>query len=329
MDHWRNHQSSIISRRFPLRSIGLLISILCCATTAPRAGAAARSQPVSSGRAAQSAKPAASQPGQASTAGSGASPTSTMETNAAAEFARNRVSTLARLVAQTKGQEGESSADARRGGSSGKELWSSRIAAPDASAEAESSLALKRLIRQVHSLTTGEKKPAQLPELAAQPAPKAQPPAPAPISTDAPSIEPTETPTVAAAPAETTPKLSLVTQKTLDALRKEPSRVQDPLEVAELLFLSGRPADATPFYEEALRHTRAGDAACASDRAWILFQLGNCLRETDMVKAQEAYVRLIAEYPDSPWTEMARAGGRYLTWYQSTRPDQLMRVSKP
>ena len=84
-----------------------------------------------------------------------------------------------------------------------------------------------------------------------------------------------------------------------------------------------------PFYEEALRRTRAGDAASDGDRAWILFQLGNCFRETNIAKAQDAYMKLIAEYPDSPWTEMARAGGRFLTWYQNTRPDQLTAARKP
>jgi tetratricopeptide (TPR) repeat protein len=128
---------------------------------------------------------------------------------------------------------------------------------------------------------------------------------------------------------ETAPTLASKTQKGLDDLRKNAGRVRDPLEVAELLFLSGRPTEAAPFYEEALRRTSAGDAASAADRAWILFQLGNSLREADAAKAQDAYMKLIAEYPESPWTEMARASGRLLTWYQSTRPDQLVAQSKP
>jgi tetratricopeptide (TPR) repeat protein len=133
----------------------------------------------------------------------------------------------------------------------------------------------------------------------------------------------------AAAAPEPALALSPKAQKTLEGLRRDLTRVGDPLETAELLFLSGRPADAGPFYEEALRRTHAGDAASGGDRAWILFQLGNCLRETDITKAQETYMKLIAEYPDSPWTEMARAGGRFLTWYQGARPDQLTAARKP
>lgn len=115
---------------------------------------------------------------------------------------------------------------------------------------------------------------------------------------------------------------------TIDNLQENPSRVRDPLEVAELLFLSGRAADAACFYEEALRRIPAGDAGTAADRAWILFQLGNSRRETDVAKAQDTYAKLIAEYPDSPWTEMARASDRLLTWYQTTKPEQLMNVTR-
>jgi tetratricopeptide (TPR) repeat protein len=137
-------------------------------------------------------------------------------------------------------------------------------------------------------------------------------------------VQSAQTETVAHPTPETAPTLSAKAQKALADLQRNPSRVRDPLETAELLFLSGRPTDATPFYEEALRRASPGAAASSSDRAWILFQLGNCLRETDAAKAQDAYAKLIAEYPDSPWTEMARAGSRLLTWYQSTRPDQLI-----
>jgi hypothetical protein len=212
------------------------------------------------------------------------------------------------------------------GGPLALELWSSRISAPDPREDAETSLALKRLIQQVHSVTFNDKNPAQPPVPPAGPQTKAQPPVPAVAKTE--NIEPAEPESVTASAPDTAPALSAKAQKTLDNLRQNPSRVRDPLEAAELLFLSGRPADAAPFYQEALRRTGA-DAASGGDRAWILFQLGNCLRETDPAKAQDAYLKLIAEYPSSPWTEMAKAGGRLLTWYQSARPDQLMASRKP
>jgi hypothetical protein len=207
------------------------------------------------------------------------------------------------------------------------ELWSSRIAAPQVNDDAQTSLALKRLIRQVRGLTLNDKSPA--PPSAAPAAAPAMAEAPTPVITNAASVAPAPPEPVASAAPQATPALSPKVQKTLEGLRKNAARVRDPLEVAELLFLSGRPTDAVPFYEEALRRTSTGAAASGADRAWILFQLGNCLRETDATKAQDAYMKLIAEYPDSPWTEMARASGRLLAWYQSTRPDQLIAPPKP
>lgn len=244
-----------------------------------------------------------------------------MHTKAAPEPSRNSTSALASLVARAKSQPGASAADPDRPGALALDLWSSRVSAPAASDDAEASLALKRLIRQVHSLTVKDQNAAQPPAPPAQPARAAQPPAAAPAN--AQSVAPAQRPTAALPTSETTQTLSPQAQKALEGLRKNPGRVGDPLETAELLFLSGRPTDAVPFYEEAMRRTRAGEAASAGDRAWILFQLGNCLRETDTTKAQDAYTKLIAEFPNSPWTELARAGGRLLTWYQSARPNQL------
>ncbi len=208
-----------------------------------------------------------------------------------------------------------------------REMWSSRIAAPQAGDDAQTSLALKRLIRQVRVLTVNGKGPAPLSAPTAETPAQAE--APTPMITNVQSVEPAPPEPVASAAPQTTPGLSPKTQKTLESLRKNAGRVRDPLEVAELLFLSGRPAEAVPFYEESLRRTSAGGPASGADRAWILFQLGNCLRETDATKAQDAYMKLIAEYPNSPWTEMARASGRLLTWYQSTRPDQLVTPARP
>jgi TolA-binding protein len=105
-------------------------------------------------------------------------------------------------------------------------------------------------------------------------------------------------------------------------LQQNPGQVREPLEMAELLFLSGRPTEAAPFYARALDQLNHTDPSYDADRAWVLFQWGNCLRETDTAKAQETYMKLVSEYPDSPWTELAKAHGRLLTWYEKSRPGQ-------
>jgi len=322
----------------PLKSICLSFSLLCfCAAESWGAGTA-RSQPASNRRASQQAKPAASSPNQAAVTDPYA-PSGPMADPGRRMAAGGIVKTEGLGDGSPKSMENPRQAaldDATRRNAKSEmgtrsplavDLWSSRISAPDPRDDAETSLALKRLIRQVQSMTLNDKSSAQTPAPPAEPDPAAKPPAPTAANTE--RVDPAQPEAIATTASETTQALPSKAQKILEDLRRNPSRVQDPLEAAELLFLSGRPTDAVPFYEEALRRTRAGDAASGGDRAWILFQLGNCLRETDTAKAQDAYTKLIAEYPGSPWTEMARAGGRLLTWYQSARPDQLTAPRKP
>ena len=320
MDYWWNHRSSI-------QGICLLACMLCGSTTALGAAGTAKSRPASNRRASPPARSAASVPNQAAVTDPCTPSAMTMQTKAAPEPARHSTSALASLVTRAKSQPGASPTDPAHGGALALDLWSSRISAPETSADAETSLALKRLIHQVHALAVNDKNAVRPPAPTAEPPRAAGPPKGTPTNTG--SVEPAQAQAAATTISEITPMLSPDAQKTLNDLQKNPSRVGDPLEAAELLFLSGRPTDAAPFYQEALRRTRAGEAASAGDRAWILFQLGNCLRETDTAKAQDAYAKLIAEFPNSPWTEMARAGSRLLTWYQSTRPDQLMTARKP
>jgi len=301
-----------VNYALPIRIISLLLALSCGGATTAWAAGAGRSGPTAPRRTAPQAKPAPSASGG----------TAVIDPCALS-------GTSANMVRAADGRDEKKSPESgiETRGPLARDLWSGRIAAPEAGADAETSLALKRLIRQVRVLTLHEKSPA--PPSAATAASPALAESPKAVTASAESVAPAPPEPVPSAAPETAPALAPKTQKTLDDLRKNAGRVRDPLEVAELLFLSGRPTDAAAFYEEALRRTSAGGAATAADRAWILFQLGNCLRESDATKAQDAYMKLIAEYPDSPWTEMARASGRLLTWYQSTRPDQLVARPRP
>lgn len=313
MSFWDARRMLVLGSRFALP---LLAGVLCAGAQPSGAVGAPHSR---------AAQPAATVPAPVNTADPCAPSSPATETQAATS-SRSRMSTMVSLMAQAKGQEGAPAGEAQRGGPGMEKLWSSRIAAPAAGEDAETSKALQQLIRQVHSLTTNEKRPTA-PAPVAEPVKAAALPQPAPVADEV--TKSVETPAPTAAAPQAVAELTAESRKNLEDLRKNPSRVQDPLEAADLLFLSGRPIEAAPFYAEALRRTPATDTTRAGDRAWMLFQLGNCLRETDTAKAQESYLKLVAEYPDSPWTEMARAGGRFLTWYQSTRPDQLAVVRKP
>jgi tetratricopeptide (TPR) repeat protein len=200
-----------------------------------------------------------------------------------------------------------------------RELWSSRITAPQTSEDADASLALKRLIRQVRSVRFDSKDPPPTFTAPAESRPVIRSALAAPATTQTPEqpVPPAESGAPQAAAGQT-----MQAQKTHAALREHRHHVRDPLEMAELLFLSGQATEAAPFYAEALDRLSNTEPSYDADRAWVLFQLGNCLRETDTAKAQEAYTKLISEYPDSPWTELARAHGRLLAWYRKNPSDQ-------
>jgi len=118
-----------------------------------------------------------------------------------------------------------------------------------------------------------------------------------------------------------------VTSRTLQMLEnllQHPDQADKPFELAEVLFLSGHLKEASVFYREALNRERPDQPDPTEDRPWILFQIGNCLRHDDMPTALEMYSRLIAEYPNSPWTDLAKARHKLINWYRKDRPRTLI-----
>ena len=201
-----------------------------------------------------------------------------------------------------------------------RRLWETRISLPDPNADMEAKDDLQSLIHRVRSLKFGENK--VTPSFSA---PEESQPVAEPNRNVA--RQPRTAPAPSAPVSEATPMTGSLQSETLEqlsALAQNPDQVSNPFEVAELLFLSGHLVEAIPFYESALAKTSRTDAATSSDRAWILFQLGNCLRKTDMARARDTYQKLVAEHPDSPWAELARAHGRLISWYLATKPDQLL-----
>ncbi|MCX5634542.1 MAG: hypothetical protein NTW55_01685, partial [Planctomycetota bacterium] len=87
-----------------------------------------------------------------------------------------------------------------------------------------------------------------------------------------------------------------ITSQTLQAvseLSQHPEQLSSPFELAEILFRSGNLKEAAVLYQQALNKTNPKDAASASKRAWILFQIGNCLRNDEPQNAMKAYRQLI------------------------------------
>jgi len=145
----------------------------------------------------------------------------------------------------------------------------------------------------------------------------------------------------------------------LKSLLQHPERLRNPFELGEILFLSGHLKDAAICYQEALSRSSPDKADPTQkpqqslglltedvkvpdvvlgprlaetktgmfsirNRAWILFQIGNCLRDDELPTAMKMYRQLIAEYPDSPWADLAKARSKLIDWYQKDNPRALI-----
>jgi len=122
-----------------------------------------------------------------------------------------------------------------------------------------------------------------------------------------------------------------ITDQTLQILKnlsQHPGNLRNPFELGETLFFSGNLKEAVIFYKEALKKKSSDDAGLARDRAWILFQMGNCLRNDDPPTARKIYGQLITEHPNSLWKELADARNKLLDWYQKDEPRKLIAEQK-
>ena len=106
-------------------------------------------------------------------------------------------------------------------------------------------------------------------------------------------------------------------------LSQNPEQLQNPLELADILFNSHCLAEAAKCYRQALNRIAADD----SSKAWLLFQLGNCLQNDDPQAATQTYKQLTQECSDSSWADLANAKAQLIDWYQKNKPDTL--ISKP
>jgi len=201
----------------------------------------------------------------------------------------------------------------------GLELLRAEISIDKSENDTKSSDQLKQIIEQIRSVKFG---------------PHKQAPSPVIVPEKAPAIEPDETVTEVPGQREQTkkaieskPKHGPITENTLQMLKtlaNDPGKLANPLELGEILFVSGNLKEAAIFYSEALNRKDPNDVNLFLDRAWILFQTGNCLRNEDPPAAAKAYQQLLTEYPNSPWADMAKARSNLIAWYLKDEPVKLI-----
>lgn len=208
-----------------------------------------------------------------------------------------------------------------------RQLWRAKISIANGKEDQESKDRLRRTIEQIRSVNLSPQK--HIPE-----------PVIGPVQMQVPEVpEPNETPSRTIVPEkedkkEIESKLpdEMITGRTLQILKnlsERPEELENPFELGEVLFLSGNFGEAAAFYQEALKRKHADDVSSVEDRAWILFQIGNCLRHYDMPTATKTYGQLITEYPNSPWTDLAEAQAKLIDWQQRDEPHKLIAERKP
>lgn len=217
---------------------------------------------------------------------------------------------------------GEKAAKAERPlpGDVTRKLWRSRVSAPEPADDAQVQIALDDLVRKIRSVKFRAKEQ-EPPSAAAFVMPEPVTNHLEAVSARERAAKRTVQPTLTASAA---PEASLPAEaaEALKRVLADPNQAGDPRELAELLYLTGRLPEAAVLYRKALDLTTGKDPAAREDQAWMLLQLGNCLRDTDPTRAKGAYAKLIAEHADCPWVELAKAQSQLVTWYEQVQPRQ-------
>ncbi|MFB0552178.1 MAG: tol-pal system YbgF family protein [Phycisphaerae bacterium] len=200
-----------------------------------------------------------------------------------------------------------------------QQLWRAELSIAKGEKDERTKDELKRIIEQIRSI---ELKPDK------------QPSEPVPVPEVVQITEPNETFSDVAVPKEqktteieTKLPYEPISDQTLQILKdlsQHLDNLRNSFELGETLVLSGNLKEAAIFYQEALKRKSPDEVGSARDRAWILFQIGNCLRNDDPITAMKMYGQLITEYPNSPWRELAEARSKLLDWYQKDKPHKLI-----
>ena len=204
-----------------------------------------------------------------------------------------------------------------------RELWQARISTSKDKKSSLSKNELQQIIRQIKSIEFKPKEQTPKPLIVVEPIRQTEPNE---ISSDTETLQKPQPNKIKRKPPD-----DWVTDQTLQivkTLSQHPEQLHDPFELAEILFNSNHLKEAAKCYQQALDSITVGQTGRFTDKEWILFQIGNCLRNTDPPAAMQMYRRLITEYPDSPWVNLAKAKSKLIDWYLKDKPDALIKEYK-
>lgn len=205
----------------------------------------------------------------------------------------------------------------------GRQLWQARIGVPKGEEDNKNKNELQRIIEQIRSVEFEPQDRAPEPLIVVEPTQKTEP-----NETLSDTEVPGKSEEKKIEPKMGTPlPYEPVTDQTLQMLEnllQHPEQLKNPFELGEVLFRSGHLKEAGMCYQQALNRKNLDEINSPQNRAWILFQIGNCLRNDDPPTAMEMYRQLITEYPNSLWTDLAKARSKLVDWYQQDKPRTLI-----
>jgi len=130
---------------------------------------------------------------------------------------------------------------------------------------------------------------------------------------------------------KTRPQYEIITDETLkifEDLSQHPEQIENPFELAEVLFQSGHLKQAAKCYIQALEKEKTDKPDINEKIPWILLQIGNCSRKHDPQTAVKMYEQLITEYPNSMWVDVAKAQTQLIKWHTQAKPENLITENK-
>ena len=114
-----------------------------------------------------------------------------------------------------------------------------------------------------------------------------------------------------------------LTDDALAKIENNPDGIQNPYELAEILSRGGHLTQAAVCYKQTLKIGLFEKQP--ETKTWILFQLGNCLKENQPDEAIKIYARLLIEYPDSIWAKAAKRYNDLLNLQLQDKPYELIK----
>jgi tetratricopeptide (TPR) repeat protein len=205
-----------------------------------------------------------------------------------------------------------------------QQLWQSRISTPKSQEHSKPKDELQNLIEKIRSIRFEKDQPTKVTSATIEPSLTAEPNEKIITFADWPQPIPERQPETTSDPRLPYKPVTEQTMRMLEELSRDPGKLHNPLALAEILFLSGHLKQAATFYRQALILMSLDDITSTENRAWVLFQIGNCLQNTDLSAAKKVYTQLITEHPDSLWADLAKARAKVIEWYQIDKPRQLI-----